>query len=530
MTAYICLGKFGDLANALTMLCEIFKESGEKPTVIVSKQYAELAQDCPCVNVDIWDGSWTDLRGAMRYAKSQYRSVKNLSTFGDNFPIEQRLSGFQLDQYERGGCLNKFGTLPLILNGAKNVFDERGAILMALQSESSSFPRAAELEKLVSEAYPDKHIIKLSDIHADRISDFVGLYDQSACLITIDTIHAHLSAASKIPTFVFATDQPTLWHGTSYQPRFHFHCRYGDFERRKDEFLHQLRHVIHNMGRPKIIEIEGLKPGAYNPSIIEHEGKILMTSRWHKDETWISHPWMAELDDQFRVIRNTEIKLPETLNGMAVEDCRLFHFNGVLHMSYVAVKTNLRLFRSVVGYGSLQNVDGAWTLLDDIRPKIGRNDFSTLEKNWLMHDSGGKLFVFYGDGRVFEIEGDKMVKEHKSELLKWNYGIPHGGCLLPWKGKLLRFFHARTDDSEKPYYWHYRVGVAIHESTPPFTMTSINPNPILTGDEQWRHGKLWKRRVVFAMGAIERDGKVYLSYGHNDSQCRIIELKEKDLA
>ena len=78
-----------------------------------------------------WDGEWFDLHGALRYAKSKYRRVINLSTFGDKFPIEQRFTGFQLDQYERGGMLNKF-PLPLILNGAKNVFHERGAILLAL--------------------------------------------------------------------------------------------------------------------------------------------------------------------------------------------------------------------------------------------------------------------------------------------------------------------------------------------------------------------------------------------------------------
>ncbi len=179
--------------------------------------------------------------------------------------------------------------------------------------------------------------------------------------------------------------------------------------------------------------------------------------------------------------------------------------------------------------GSLKNVDGVWTLMDDIRPKIGRNDFSTIEKNWLFHEHDGKLFVLYGDGQVFEIECDKSIKAHKSEILTWGFGIPHGGCLLPMDGKLLRFFHARTDDSPKPYYWCYRVGVAVHEAQPPFNMTSINPNPILTGDEQWRDGKLHKRKVVFPMGAIQRDGKIYLSYGQNDSACRIIELNPKNL-
>ncbi len=345
MTAYLATGcKFGDLANVLTMLCEIYRESGKKPMVIVSKKYAELAHDCECVEVDVWDGEWFDLHGALRYAKSKFRKVVNLSTFGENFPIEQRFSGFMLDQYERGNMLNKF-PLPLILNGAKNVFSERGAILLALQSESSPFKHADDLYKLISEAYPDKHIIKLSELHADRVSDFVDLYENSLCLISIDTLHAHLSMASKVPTFIFATDQPSLWHGTSYQPRFRFHCRYADFERRKGEFLHQLSLVINGVERHKIIEVEGLNKGGYNPSIIEHDGATLMSYRWHELETWISHPWMAELDDQFRVIRNTEIKLPESLNGMAVEDCRLFHFGGVLHMSYVAVRTNLRLFR-----------------------------------------------------------------------------------------------------------------------------------------------------------------------------------------
>lgn len=528
MIAYVTAGmKHGDLCSALPMLCEIYKQSGEKPVVIVSNEYKTLVEDCQLVEADVWDGEWHNLKGALKYAKKKYRRVINLSTFGLDFPIEQRFTGFQLDQWDRGGMVNSFGKLPLEIKSTHKP-EKTYDVLVADASESSGFEKSNELRALVMAACPNASIGYLSDIKLNRVSDLIALYDKAKALITIDTVHAHLSAASSVPVFAFVTDKPTPWHGSSFQKRFHFHCRYDDFGRRKGEFLHQLTRVMQGKSRPKIIEIEGLKD-AYNPSIIEHNGELLMSYRWHADGTAMSKPGMAELDKDFKVFKNADVRLPDSIARYALEDGRLFKHRGALWMSYTMAAFPMPPFRCAVGYGRLEKVDGIWTLLDDFRPKYGKNDFTGMQKNWLFHSCDDRLYFFYGDGLVCEVEGDKVVKEHKSNILPWSYGIPRGGAIIPWKGKLLRFFHARTDDSAKPCFWHYRISACLHDAKPPFAMTSINPNPIISGDEEWFSAKLFKPKVAICFGCVRIGSKFYLSYGKNDCQSLIMELDENQI-
>ena len=72
--------------------------------------------------------------------------------------------------------------------------------------------------------------------------------------------------------------------------------------------------------------VKGLPPGSYNPSIIRHHGKLVMTYRFH-ETTAKTKLGIAELDENFTVFKNETLTLDED-EGLSLEDARLFEFKA----------------------------------------------------------------------------------------------------------------------------------------------------------------------------------------------------------
>jgi len=211
---------------------------------MISREYASLLDRVPYVTPFIWEGSWTDLKGALKLAKQKFNEVVSLSVFGTDFPIEHRTSSFMLEPWERAGLLDKWDTLPLVIeHGWARYFEERN-ILFADHSQSSPFLQKHELYDLLVKTFPDHDIIRLSDHKLKHIADFIGWYDQADALVSIDTSHLHLSAASKTPVFALTTDRPTRWNGSAWSKRFAWHCRYSEFDSRKLEMMQAMKDTL----------------------------------------------------------------------------------------------------------------------------------------------------------------------------------------------------------------------------------------------------------------------------------------------
>jgi hypothetical protein len=127
-----------------------------------------------------------------------------------------------------------------------------------------------------------------------------------------------------------------------------------------------------------IINAKAVYAYGYNPSIIRHDGRLLMMYRSHRTGNLTTQLAIAELDEQFNVLNN------QWLEGdlmYSTEDGRLFHHGNDLYCSY----TESRLpneYVCVVKYGQLTNIRGRWTLINVKQPKYGGNDFTSSEKNW----------------------------------------------------------------------------------------------------------------------------------------------------
>ncbi len=532
MKCHVALGKNGDILSILPLLHDEYSRTGEKQNLVVSKQYADVLNGTNYIVPHILDSHWTHLKTAIKWAKSKFDEVIVLQTYGKDFPIEQKTSSFQLDQYLRAGKLDSWDKLELVFDNRNKAREKKlrdkvagrkkPYILLGDTSESSPFEHVAQLQSMLESEFGATHkIIKLSEIKADYFFDLLGLYDKAAALVTIETAHVHLSKASKVPTFVLANDR---WRGSACSQKFRFFCRYAEWNRRKSKLISEIRECLDGVNPPVITEFKTQFPNGYNLSHLEWNGKMVATYRYHIKD-WRTR--MAFFDGE----KHHELQGDKVLENYSLEDSRLFLFKDRLHAAYVVSTVIDEQFRCYMAYGEITEKDGIWSI-GHIQPKYIGNDFGGLTKNWTPFVFDGKLHFLYGIRHeqqiVLELDGDKVVAEHKSPAPKWGNGEIRGGCITPHGSSLLRFFHSRSDYSDKSS--RYFIGASLIENQPPFATKSVSTGSIMAGNEIYMPNcNRWKKNVIFPLGVIKRGDKFLLSMGINDCQSATVILNEKQL-
>ena len=529
---HVATGKLGDVVNILPLLHDEFSKTGEKQNLIVGNEYAAEFESLSYLNIIRWSGGWQDLKEAIRWAKQNFTDVVNLSTYGKDFPFQHKTPSFLMEPWERVRRLADFDRLPLVIDGRDKAREkkllerhlpDRPFILYADHGESSPFPHKEELAKLLKDVLGKTHvIIRLSEIRAERFFDLLALYEKASLIVATETAHLHLTRAVNVPVMAFTKDEPSRWHGSPHCKRFILTVRYGDFERRRHEIIHSLQNTT---GAPRgAATLTTKQKFGYNPTILQDfEGMIY---RYHPNKDWKT-ALVYEVGD-----KSFTIDFPVQYNGMSMEDARLFWYQGKPHISFVAARHEFRQTNAVVGYGELIiSSDGA--RVDKVYiPEFGMNNWGAIEKNWVFFEHDGQLMCVYScdiEQVVIEVRKDRIWNVMRSEPHQWPWGKIRGGCLIPWKGRLLRFFHSHTTEGHRDK-WIYNIGAVLMEDKPPFKMLQISKQPIIAGDEQMNlYCRHWKQNVCFPSGVRLIDDRIYLAYGHNDSACLLASLRESDL-
>lgn len=535
----ICGQKFGDCCQTISILGREFERTGEIQTVITHKGLLPLLEGASFIEVELWKGDWQDLKGALLWAKRKFGEVKCLSFHGNNWPVHKKTCSFQLDIYERGQALEQF-PLPL-------VFDKRSPereaalvaqhtkacqpfILVADHSESSPFDQIEALVSLLEAQFGVFHqILRLSTVKADKPYDLLGLYDKAVALVSIDTMHLHLSMASKVPVIALISDKPELWHGTAWQERFKVHVRYGDYEDKKDVIIEALKGIIEKTEpiKPQLVETK-FKHG-YNPSIIEFEGRLLTSYRYHPNPLfWRTQLAIVDGGETFH------IQAPKGFEEHSLEDGRLFIHKDKLHISYVVACAPNNVFQCVIQYGELVRDDKGWIIQNNYQPDFGRNDFSGSEKNWCPFSYEGKLHFTYQtspEHLVLEVERDIITNEYRTTTPTCPFGQPRGGTQpISYGDRWLRFFHVQENKHNDRTRFKYHVGCLVMENKPPFQIKKVSQKPVYSGNEQYfPNWKFWKWNVAYPGGAIKQGDDYMVSIGVNDSACAGLLVSEKDL-
>lgn len=255
-SCYVILGKAGDILSVAPIFYEQYRATKKQPLVVTSRDYAHIFDRMPFVQTAVLKSDWTELDEAMLWAKQRFNKVTCLATFGRDFPMRQLTTSFQLDQWQKAGVMSKWDTLPMagLQRGESGSFNEP-TILYADHSQSSPFLQKEDLHKLLVESFPKHSIIRLSMHKLPHLFDFLEWYDATDALVTVETSHLHLSAASKKPVIALASDKPSKWHGSCWSKRFDFYCRYSEYENRRDELVQALKDSIGKKLKPQVVEL-----------------------------------------------------------------------------------------------------------------------------------------------------------------------------------------------------------------------------------------------------------------------------------
>ena len=391
---YVCLGAFGDICNMLPLFYQEFLRLKKPISVVVSKTYAPIFEGTSYIIPIVWEGEYQKVNDAVNFVRERV-GISNVRFINPTFHMVMTVSNqmrhktvsFVREMWDLAGRGDEWGRHPLIFDRrdpqreselvAKHIRPGVQTILVGATGFTSPFGGRDSLFECVRKEFPDCNVVDLAGIKCERIYDLVGLYDAADALISVDTVHLHLSLASKVPLLALVNDRPDAWRGSAFHPRAAFHCRYSDFERRKPEFVVALRNVMWKVRPPKVHTISNIMPGGYNPSIIQNGDGFLMAYRYHMGGNGISRIAFSELDSNFNVTANFIAKLPPGLERLSVEDPRLFLLRGRPRISFTVATWPMRPpFRCVVQIADFEKVENQYRIFNNVQPKYGKNDFS----------------------------------------------------------------------------------------------------------------------------------------------------------
>lgn len=273
----------------------------------------------------------------------------------------------------------------------------------------------------------------------------------------------------------------------------------------------------------------------FNSSLCEFRGKLYLASRHFCEDHLRGRVTVAQVNDKMAVQKHWRPKLFEPTEYHHEEDPRLFVHNGHLWMVYVHVYRynpgNYSCSQVLVRFDRNMRVDR--TLV----PEIGVNGGSGQEKNWVPLSHEGKLFIIYNlkTAETFEIydaDGAIISSNKPNKPFVWPYGSFSGGTPpVMVHGKLIAAQH-----SFSPVYPQrvYSMSFMELDSKPPFAIKRISRRPVIVGSSsngyiQDRLMGRWMPRCIFPCGMVERDGRLLVSAGVNDSFTYLIPFDTKQV-
>jgi hypothetical protein len=282
---YLNLGKYGDVCFLLPALYDEFKQTGIKPSLIISKHFQDILDGTSYINKIVYDGAFDDIKGALEFCKSLSLEPKTAQVVGDsNFIISQVYGkdhhpkiitdSFGKDILRLAGKLNTWPKqLPLVFDKrsskreeklTKGLRKDKPWIVVSTRGFSSPFPWNDLLWEILNHSFPDHLIIDLSKIKAERIYDLLGIMDHpnTEAMILTDSAPLHLSYATTKPVHALVADTPTMWFGAAWRPSYASYTRYKNFPRDVIRILDLIRKPAPKPKHPNIIHVYQRTPWA----------------------------------------------------------------------------------------------------------------------------------------------------------------------------------------------------------------------------------------------------------------------------
>lgn len=256
---HVLLGANGDICAMLPFLKLESERTGAPAKVLVSEDFAALFDGVSYAQAVPWKGHFSTLPQALNFLRDSMPEARvvPLQIFG-NHGATQKTHSFVHEMWRIAGRPDEWDAHPLVFDRrdprreaalVAAVDDGRPMILVSRKGTSSPFRFGNELLLSIKAAFGKTHnIIDLDIIQSARVYDLLALYDKADALVSIDTMHLHLSRASKVPVIALTANDPPGWqgkrgwHATPPYRNQVFRINYDDYTKRPME-------VVHNVGK-----------------------------------------------------------------------------------------------------------------------------------------------------------------------------------------------------------------------------------------------------------------------------------------
>jgi len=292
-------------------------------------------------------------------------------------------------------------------------------------------------------------------------------------------------------------------------------------------------------------------PDAFNPSIIQWENKILLSFRSIPKDSKINPSCSSAqsliglifLDADFNPLNTPQI-IDFCWENAKPEDARLIKVANKLYLIYSDNRDEMMCtsgFRMYITEILIDNEIIAIGNTDAVLHFEGENK-NRREKNWVPFDYDGYLLMAYSlqEHKVLypiprSNEAATISCTHSN--VSWNFGELRGGTPALLDGdEYLAFFHSSMDmstvHSEGQKIPHYFMGAYTFNKEPPFEITKVSNNPIISLGfyEGKQYAPYWHPvKVVFPCGFIATKRFVYVSYGRQDHEIWLVKLDKQGL-
>lgn len=304
----------------------------------------------------------------------------------------------------------------------------------------------------------------------------------------------------------------------------------------------------------------------FNCGVVDRpDGTWLVTRRaqWKQREDFGYNDIMAFLLDDVRPIIGKKVHMGTQFPHEHFEDPRVVYVNGKTFVSacnFIRHKVGLRESMTWP-HQMISEVNMDWQLVQRYDPAYGRNGRDSGSntghcKNWNYFWRNGHPHLLYQavPHQIVPLSNNfitlgvhdvskatchsetgcgpmqpGMLKcwETKWNANLWNYGPIRGGTPpVLVNGEWLTFFHSSTPWTTDKRQYH--MGAYTFEDRPPFKITKITREPLLTGSrfDVWYPNK---PACIFAQGALLRNGTWFITAGVNDLACGWLKLPHDDL-
>lgn len=274
----------------------------------------------------------------------------------------------------------------------------------------------------------------------------------------------------------------------------------------------------------------------FNCGIVDRpDGRWLVTRRavWRQPQDMGVNDVMAFKLDGLTPVWGKKVDLGQRFENEHFEDPRVIYHGGRTFVSACNFIRNKR--GCTYPHQVLCEVNSDWGLVSRQDPVYGKNRDGFVmnlghEKNW--------LWFFHQDTPAFVYQADPqhevLVKStHYHRYLTdwsnpWELGTIRGGTPpVLVNGEYWTFFHSSVRLA--PNVPQYHMGAYAFEPKPPFRITKITPEPLLSGSQRDKFGG-GKPMVVFPCGAIYEPNQSWLVVGgSNDLECFHARFAHADL-